>query len=134
MKKSIFYEHIIEAVKQENTTTSEIVQYVASLGYSGCDVPWTSTEDFCQIYDILQESGIKIAATYRFWDIFSPLDTIDADNFFKTLAEHGCFMAMIIPSRAENKPFTEEDFSAVCEALRRLCAMAKLRNGIKSPL
>ena len=32
---------------------------------------------------------------------------------------------MIIPSGAENKPFTEEDFSIVFEALRRLCAMAK---------
>ena len=125
MKKSIFYEHIIEAAKQENTAISEIVQYVVSLGYSGCDVPWTSAEDFCQIYHVLQESGIKIACTHRFWDIFSPLDTADADNFFKTLANHGCFTAMIIPSRAENKPFTEEDFSTVCEALRRLCAMAK---------
>ena len=125
MKKSIFYEHIIEAAKQENTAISEIVQYVASLGYSGCDVPWTAAEDFCQIYDILQESGIKIASVHRFWDIFAPLDTADAEQFFKTLADRGCFMAMIIPSRAENKPYTEEDFSTVCEALRQLCDMAK---------
>jgi sugar phosphate isomerase/epimerase len=32
---------------------------------------------------------------------------------------------MIVPQRAEKKPFTEEDFSTVCEALRTLCAMAK---------
>lgn len=125
MKKSIFYEHIIEAAKQENTAISEIVQYVASLGYSGCDVPWSSAESFCGISDILEEAGIKIACTHRFWDIFSPLDTADADNFFKTLENHGCFAAMIIPSRAENKPFTEEDFIVVCEALRKLCDMAK---------
>ena len=125
MKKSIFYEHIAEAARQENTTISEIAKYAASLGYSGSDVPWTSLEDFCRIYDILQESGIKIASVHRFWDIFSPLDTADADNFFKTLTNHGCFTAMIIPSGAENKPFTEEDFSTVCEALRTLCAMAK---------
>jgi inosose dehydratase len=125
MKKSIFYEHIIEAAKQENTTVSEMAKYAASLGYSGSDVPWSSAESFYNIFDVLRDAGIKIACTHRFWDIFSPLDTADADNFFKTLANHGCFTAMIIPSRAENKPFTEEDFSTVCEALRRLCDMAK---------
>ena len=125
MKKSIFYVHIAEAAKQENTTVSEIAQYAASLGYSGSDVPWESAESFCRMYDILKEFGIKIASVYRFWDLFSPLDAADANHFFKTLADHGCFVSMIIPCRAENKPFTEEDFNVVCEGLRKLCAIAK---------
>lgn len=125
MKKSIFYEHIAEAARQENTAISEIAKYAASLGYSGSDVPWESAESFGRIFDLLQGAGIKIASAYRFWDIFSPLDAVDADHFFKSLADHGCFVAMIVPWRAEKKPFTEKDFSTVCEALHTLCAMAK---------
>ena len=125
MKKSIFYEHIEEAARQEHTTIAEIVEYVASLGYSGSDVPWASAESFCRIFDILEGVGIKIASVHRFWDIFSPLDTVEADHFFKTLAECGCFSAMIIPYREGKKTFTEEDFNLVFDALRKLCKMAK---------
>lgn len=125
MKKSIFYEHIAEAARQENTAIFEIAKYAASLGYSGSDVPWESAESFGRIFDILKGAGIKIASAYRFWDIFSPLDAVDADHFFKSLADHGCFVAMIVPWRAEKKPFTEKDFSTVCEALHTLCAIAK---------
>ena len=125
MKKSIFYEHIAEAAKQENTSDSEMASYAVSLGYCGCDVPWRSAESFCRIANIVEGAGMKIASAYRFWDIFSPLDSVDADNFFKTLADHGCLTAMIIPWKAEKKPFTEEDLIAVLGALRRLCTMAK---------
>lgn len=124
MEKSIFYDHIAEAARQENSDVSEMAKYAASLGYCGSDVPWESAESFCRIFDILEGSGIKIASVYRFWNIFSPLDPTDANDFFKTLAEHGCLTAMVVPWRAEKNTFTENDFNTVFETLRKLCAIA----------
>ncbi|MBO7150534.1 MAG: sugar phosphate isomerase/epimerase [Clostridia bacterium] len=126
MKKSIFYDHILLAARQECAEVSEIVEYAASLGYVACDVGWESADALRSVYSILQKAGLGISCVYRFIDFSNTVDIDDACMFFACLREFACDNAMVIAWGKEQKPnYTDAEFETVCANLSTFCALAK---------
>ena len=125
MKKSIFFEHIIAASHQEQTDVTEMMDYVASIGYVGCDMGWESPKQLKAQAQTLSSHGLAVSSVYRFWDYTTPLDKNDASTFFSSLKEVGTTQAMVIPMGGK-APYEEQDYTHLYAWLSELCSIAVL--------
>ncbi len=124
MKKSIFYDHLLTAAKQENQPISEIIDFAAELGFIGADVGWCGENALTQTYELLKKSGIAISSVYRFWNFGESYNKDDARAFFSCLRKCECNTAMIIP-RKTNGTDEATEFERTVYALNDLCNMAE---------
>ena len=122
MKKSIFYDHILTAARQERASVEEMIAYVASLGYVGADVIWSDRERLLEIYRFLKAADMKITSVCLFCDLNDTLDYEGFVAFFECLRECGCQNAMMIPQALVKDKDT--GFAAVCGALNEICGIA----------
>ena len=77
MKLSVFYEHIIEAAKQENKSISEICKLASSFGIKGVEIENKRLfEDKKGVLSNLKEGNLEISCMYGFFD-FSHSDDLN---------------------------------------------------------
>lgn len=120
MKKSIFFNHLLDMSRQENQPIEKAVEFAANLGFVGADVIWSTPEKLFETYELLKAFGIHVAEVTRFIDLSSSFDEEDARSFLESLSKCDCKTAMIIP---DNKP--DEDFSTVCSNIAKICEIAE---------
>ena len=125
MKKSIIYDHILTAAKQENVPISEILSFAASLGYVGADVRWRSADALQETYETLKKAGLTLSSVYRFWSLAFPVSREDSIAFFSFLRACECDHAMIIPQIEGEPKDTNTEFETVCANLNEICDVAK---------
>lgn len=124
MNKSIFYDHLITAAKQEKKPVSEIIEYAASLGYVGADVCWCGESELTKTHELLKKFGISISSVYRFWKFYNLFDKDEAKSFFACVSSLGCKTVMIIPQKS-GQTTDDIEFDRAATALNQLCDMAK---------
>lgn len=123
MKKSIFFNHLLDMSRQENQPIEKAVEFAANLGFVGADVIWSTPENLFKTYELLKTFDIKIAEVSRFIDLSGSLDENDVRDFLESLSKCDCKTAMIIP---KNKP--DEDFLTICYNIARICEIAEEYN------
>ena len=121
MKKSIFFNHLLDMSRQENQPIEKAVEFAANLGFAGADVIWSTPEKLFETYELLKAFGIHVAEVTRFIELSSILDEDDVRQYLDSLSKCDCKIAMIIP---DNRP-DDKIFATVCENIARICEIAE---------
>ena len=130
MKLSVFYEHIIEAAKQENKSISEICKLASSFGIKGVEIENKRLfEDKKGVLSNLKEGNLEISCMYGFFD-FSHSDDLNPGFEMVDLADElGIQKIMLIPGFLEDFEFLpivyKQKVDKMIDMLKKVCIYAK---------
>ena len=130
MKLSVFYEHIIEAAKQENKSISEICKLASSFGIKGVEIENKRLfEDNKGVLSNLKEGNLEISCMYGFFD-FSHSDDLNPGFKMVDLADElGIKKIMLIPGFLEDFEFLsiiyKQKVDKMIDMLKKVCIYAK---------
>ncbi len=125
MKKSVFYDHIECAARQEKRGLEEMLKMTADLGYEGVDMGWQGYDALYEAHRLLQGAGLSIASMYRIFEKSALPGEKELHTYFETLASCGCVKAMIVPWRYTPGCDRETEFAAVCAFIQGLIPIAR---------
>lgn len=133
MKISVFYEHIIEAAKQENMPVEKICTQVSSLGITGVEIENTRLiEDKESVLKILKGASLSISCMYGFFDFAHSKDYKSGIEMIDLADELKIKKVMLIPGflkKYEFLPFFyKRKVDKMVSALRNICSYAKDKN------
>lgn len=129
MKFSVFYEHILEAAKQENRTIESICKEISTHDISGVEIENTRLmKEKDKIMSVLKEADIEISCMYGFFD-FAHTTGIEAGIEMVNLADElQIKKIMLIPGflkKYEFLPFFyKKKVDKMVKALKNICEYA----------
>lgn len=132
MKISVFYEHLLEAVKQSGKTMEEVCILAVSYGISYVEIDYKVLfSDKDRILTLLKDTGLKIGCIYGFFDFGYDKDLQKGIDFVDFAESAGAKNIMPIPGfmkKMDHIPFIyrsrRENMRSIME---HICAYAKDR-------
>lgn len=133
MKISVFYEHIVEAAKQENKSVEKICRLVSSYGVSGVEIENTRLlNERDSVLNALKEADLSISCMYGFFD-FAHSNTIkDGIEMVNLADELKIKKIMLIPGFLKKYEFLpviyKKKVDKMISMLKEICTYAKGKN------
>ncbi|NLO86182.1 MAG: sugar phosphate isomerase/epimerase [Clostridiales bacterium] len=98
MELGIFFDHVLEAAKQENCTIIEVLQHAASNGIKNLTIDsayWMQHDR--EIDQLLMQSGMTIHSTFAHADLAHDHEMEKAESVIRFAADHGVEHVLLIP-------------------------------------
>lgn len=108
MKISVFYDHIVEAVKQTGLPVSNVLNKCKNMGIEGVEISYSLLkENYDTIVNDLMEASISISCIYEFYDFGKNTDINQAKEHIDTASKLGVEQILIIPGFLQEKEALE---------------------------
>lgn len=133
MKLSVFYEHILEAARQENKSIDEICKMVSSFGIEGVEIENTRLkEDKEGVLANLNAGNLKISCMYGFFDFAHTEDLTSGLHMVDLADELDIKKIMLIPGFLKKMEFLpiiyNHKVDKMISKLQKVCTYAKEKN------
>lgn len=133
MKLSIFYEHLAEAVRQENKTGAEICKEARKCGIDYVELDYDRyVAEGNKLEEVLKQAGLQVSCIYRRMDFAYSLEADLALGYelIDTAVKLNCKRVLVIPGLLKEEDLgsamaTQEICEQMAAGLRKLCAYAR---------
>ena len=130
MKIAIFYEHILDAVKQEGMSLEAVLEAVHKMGYSGLECDYAKLcDDPKKFYETITKAGLEVSGVYKFCDFPHDINTDDLTKFVEDVETVGSKKILCIPGFIDDEANRDDYTDKMVEGLKILCDIAE-RKGI----
>lgn len=130
MRLTVFYDHILQAVRQTGKPFEEVAQALAAAGISGVEMDYgVLKEKPRRLCAKLKKAGLPVSCVYAFFDWGNPGSGLDYKKVIRLLARAGISHMLAIPGFVEPGQDREEYRARMAQTLKQCCNYAS-RYGI----
>ena len=134
MKKSLFYQHALDAAQQENFCIEEIFKKVKALGFDGLECEYSLfSADPAAFKAKLDEAELEVANIDYYVDFGHVIDEASLEKFLEDAVTVGAKKVLVIPGFIHNKEDWDHDVAEMVKGLNIFCDMAE-KKGIQLTL
>lgn len=133
MKFSVFYDHIVEAAKQEKRTVESVCKEVSTYDISGVEIENTRLmNEREEVLSVLEAADMEISCMYGFFDFAHTSTISDGLDMVNLADELKIKKIMLIPgplTRREFYPFIyQKKVKKMTDIMSEICKYAKSKN------
>lgn len=126
MKKSLFYQHAIDAAQQENTSIGEIFAKVKAMGFDGLECEYTLfSKDPKGFKAEIDKAGLEVSNIDYYVDFGHVIDEKALAVFLEDAVTVGAKKVLVIPGFIENEEDRDHDMAEIARGLNIFCDMAE---------
>ena len=125
-KITTFYDHIQNAMKQENMTLEEIAEQLTKAGITGSEIEYTQIKgsEGKKLAESLEKVGLKISSVYCHFRWEKDIPDENYIDVLKRLKELDVHYLLAIPGFKKEGQTSEESALSLVDELRKLCEAA----------
>jgi len=123
MKLSVFYDHILNAAKQQNTPVSDVLARARRMGYSMVELDYVNLND--DVFALLQAADMGIASLYGFFRFDTQPQPDQICAIIDTALRYGVRRIMPIPGfYSGNETARGNEFARMLDGMKELTSRA----------
>ena len=126
MKKSLFYQHALDAAQQENCSIGEIFTKVKEMGFDGLECEYTLFSGNPAAFKAeIVKAGLDVANIDYYVDFGHVFDEDALRKLLEDAVTVGAKKVLVIPGFIEKEEDRERDMAEIARSLNIFCDMAE---------